>query len=105
MFPSQAIRGELLTPSEVSKKFRVGLSTIYQMTANGELPAHHIRSSLRFDSADVDDYLFFSKFHGGYLKLSTTDKKLILDRFDDEVANAKRYVENLINGSRRQPMK
>ena len=69
------IRGELMTPTEVAKKFRVGLSTVYAMVTKYELPAHRIRGSLRFDSADVDDYLFFSKFSGGYIKLSAIDKE------------------------------
>jgi excisionase family DNA binding protein len=105
MIPNQAVRGELLTTPEVARKFRIGVSTVYQMAANGEIPSHHIRGNLRFDSADIDDYLFFSKFHGGYLNLSALDKKQILDRVENEIAHARRYIEKLINGTRRQPMK
>jgi len=99
------IRGELMTPQEVAKKLRVGIHTVYNMATNGELPAHRIRCSLRFDSADVDDYLFFSKFNYSNFKLSAIDKEQILNRFEDQVAHSRRYVEDFINKSRRPPKK
>jgi len=58
---SKVIRGELLTPQEVAKFLRVSPGTVQYMVSNYEIPVHRIRGSLRFDSADVDDYLFFSK--------------------------------------------
>ena len=101
---SKPIRGELMTPAEVAKKFRVGLSTVYHMTTYGELPAHRIRSSLRFDSADVDDYLFFSKFSGGYIKLSAIDKEQLVNRFEDQIYHLRKYVESFI-GIPKKPVK
>jgi len=95
------IRGELMTPQEVAKKLRVSIHTIYHMTTNGELPAHRIRCSLRFDSADVDDYLFFSKFnYSGFKLLSAIDKEQIMNRFEDQMAHLRRYIEKFINKSR-----
>ena len=91
------IRGELMTPHEVAKKLRVSINTIYNMTTNGELPAHRIRYSLRFDSADVDDYLFFSKFNYSGKKLSAIDKEQIMNRFEDQMAHLRCYIEKFIN--------
>ena len=100
------VRGELLTPDEVANLFRLSPKTIYVMAANGELPVHRVSSSLRFDSADVDDYLFYSKFNGGNLKLSSIDEEKLMTRVEDQLAHTRHYVEKIIKDTRRvKPMK
>ena len=105
MSNEKPIRGELLTPKETAQRLRVGLKTVYNMATGNEIPPHYVRSCIRFDSADVDDYLFFSKFNGRKLILSNLDKKQLLERFQDQVAHAQQYVEKIINETRRQPIK
>ena len=98
---STAIRGELLKPQEVAKFLKVSVNTVYHMVTYSEIPAHYIRGSIRFDSADVDDYLFFSKFSGGYLKLSNVDKEHILNRIEDQIYHLRKYIERFINKSKK----
>ena len=90
---AEPVRGEILLPEEVAKRLRVSLKTVYTMATKGELPTRHVRSMLRFDSMDVDDYLFFSKFHSGYLKLSEVDKKQIIERLEEQIHHTKNYLE------------
>ncbi|MDR0472354.1 MAG: helix-turn-helix domain-containing protein [Treponema sp.] len=96
------VRGKLLTPKEVADEIRMGVKTVYVMAENGELPSHRVRCSLRFDSADVADYLFLSKFHSSNLKLSSVDKDQVLARIDDQLAHTRRYAEMLLKQGRRQ---
>ena len=92
----EPLRGQLLRPEEVAEKLRVSPKTVYNMAAQGDLPSRHVRSMLRFDSADIDDYLFFSKFHTGYLKLSRLDKKQILERVEEQFAHTKKYLDQFL---------
>ena len=105
MIQSKAIRGELFTPKEVAKFLKVSLSTVHCMVANFELPAHRIRGSLRFDSADIDDYLFFSKFSGGYLKLSEIDKEQLRNRIEDQIFHLRKYIEKFIDNPKKPSKK
>jgi len=91
------IRGEFMTPKEVAKKLSICLQTVYEMITNNELPCHRIRCSIRFDSADVDDYIFFSKHHSGNLRLSDVDKEQIKNRFEDQLAHTRNYIDRFIN--------
>jgi excisionase family DNA binding protein len=104
MMPSKAkpneekpVRSELLKLGQVAKILNIVISTVYQMCAKGELPAHRIGGSIRFDPADIDDYIFFSKFHGGTLKLSAIDKEQIIDRFEEQLAHLRKSLEKIIN--------
>ena len=101
MTQSKVIRGEILKPQEVAKFLKVSVHTVYNMATNFEIPAHHIRCSLRFDSADIDDYLFFSKYCNGYLKLSNIDKEQILNRIDNQIYFLQKYIERFINISKK----
>jgi excisionase family DNA binding protein len=90
------IRGEaLMLPSEVAKKFRVSINTVYAMAAKNEIPSHKIRCSLRFDPADVDDYLFFSKFSRTNFYILPKDIQEIKERVYDQVDHAISFVEKL----------
>ena len=87
------LRGVILLPDEVAERLRVSQKTVYNMAADGDIPSLHVRSLLRFDSADIDDYLFFAKFHDGLLKLSSIDQKEIISRLEEQVEHTKRYLE------------
>lgn len=93
------IRGEVLKPKDVAERLKVSLKTVYNLAALDEIPSHRVRTGVRFDSADVDDYLFFSKFNrrGTNLSMSKIEKQEILARFDDQVLHARAYVEKIIN--------
>jgi excisionase family DNA binding protein len=73
------VRGELLTLTEVQKILKIGQSTVYTITKKNELPSHRIGGSIRIDSADLNDYLFFSKFSRG-TPLNDSDKSQIFER-------------------------
>jgi hypothetical protein len=73
--------------------------------ADHEIPVYHIRSSLRFDSADVDDYLFFSKFYHSNLKLSAIDKEQLVNRFEDQRYHLRRYIQKFIGETKKPPKK
>ena len=50
-------RRPLLTPSEVAARLRIGLSTVYRLAAEREIPSYKIGGARRFDEADLDRYL------------------------------------------------
>jgi len=100
----KAVRGDLLKPAEAAERLRVSFKTVYSMYVKNELPGHRIRSCLRFDSADIDDYLFFSKFSGVNFKLSAIDKEQIIARIEAQEAFTRSYLEKFIE-PRRAPMK
>lgn len=101
---TKPVRGELLTPKEVAQRLRTCLKTVYNMAASGEIPPHRVRTNIRFDSADVDDYLFLSKFcrRPGNPGISVIEKEEILARFEDQVTHSRAYVEKIINESCRK---
>jgi excisionase family DNA binding protein len=91
-----AIRGgALMLPREVAEKLRVSVNTVYAMAANLEIPSHKIRCSLRFDPADIDDYLFFSKFSRNNFYILPKDIQEIKERVYDQVDHAISFVEKL----------
>jgi excisionase family DNA binding protein len=92
------IRGErLLTPEEVAEKLNVSVKTVYTMANDNELPPHRIRSLLRFDEADVFDYVFFSKFRRDNIHCKPSDIKELYERFNDQIEYSKEYVTKFIN--------
>jgi excisionase family DNA binding protein len=48
---------ELLTAEEVASRLRLALSTIYGLARSGELPSVRIGGAVRFDPADLNEYL------------------------------------------------
>jgi excisionase family DNA binding protein len=91
------IRGErLMTPDEVAEKLRISTKTVYAMVTSNELPPHKIRGSLRFDSADIDDYIFFSKFWRGNSRLKSSDAEELFERVNSQIEQAKDYVKKLV---------
>jgi excisionase family DNA binding protein len=94
---AEPLRGErLMTPQEVAGRLRVSVKTVYNMAAESEIPPHRIRGSLRFDAADIDDYIFFSKFRGGDIRYSPSDIKGVFERVNDQIEQAKRYMETFL---------
>jgi predicted DNA-binding transcriptional regulator AlpA len=57
------VRGELLTATQVGERLKLSEKTLYNWKRTGELPIDYfyIHGNLRFDSADVDDYIALSK--------------------------------------------
>lgn len=101
------LRGELLIPEEVAQKLRMGMKSVYAMAANGEIPAHRIRCSLRFDSADVDDYIFFSKDYTGIrnLRLSDITVRDITERAYSQIDHTLNYIKKFAAQKKEVPMK
>jgi excisionase family DNA binding protein len=92
----EPVRGELMTPDEVAEKLRVSPKTVYAMAANNEIAPHHIRSCVRLDSADVDDYIFFSKFMRASIKPTPSEIESVVGRLEDQIDHAKRYIDQFI---------
>ena len=103
----KATRGDLLKPEEVAERLRISPKTVWTMADKNTLPPHRIGSLLMFDSADVEDYIFFSKFQGGGLALSAVDKKQLMSRVEEQMDFLRSYVERFVKESRRRaaPMK
>jgi len=51
----------LLTPKEASNLLNISLSTLYRLKDKGCLPFHKIGSGIRFDMADLDQFLLGSR--------------------------------------------
>jgi excisionase family DNA binding protein len=95
---AKPIRGNcLMKPGDVAKKLAISVKTVYLMAADNELPPHRIRSCLRFDSADVDDYLFFSKYRQDNLHLTPSDKEELFNRVNDQIEQAKDFIQKLLD--------
>ncbi|MCL2556903.1 MAG: helix-turn-helix domain-containing protein [Treponema sp.] len=94
-----AIRGELLKPAEVARKLRVSAKLVYNMASAQELPSHRVRSGVRFDSADVDDYLFLSKFGDGNVRLRPSDAEELLRRLDERHASDMAYIKTMVESA------
>jgi excisionase family DNA binding protein len=95
---AKPIRGDcLMRPGDVAKKLNVSVKTVYLMAADNELPPHRIRSCLRFDSADVDDYLFFSKYRRDNFRLTPSDKKELFERVNAQIEQAKDFIQKLLD--------
>ena len=98
------LRGKLLKNEEVAELLRISPKTVHVMGKRGDIPPHRIGSLVMFDSADVDDYLFFSKLHrlDGYLSLSAIDKQKIIDRVEDQIAHSMSYLKKLLNETKKE---
>jgi excisionase family DNA binding protein len=95
---AKPIRGDCLMKAEdVAKKLNVSLKTVYLMATDNELPPHRIRSCLRFDSADVDDYLFFSKYRRDNFHLTPSDKEELFARVNAQIEQAKDFIQKLLD--------
>jgi predicted DNA-binding transcriptional regulator AlpA len=57
------LRGELWTAVQVGERLNLSEKTIYNWKKSGDLPIDYfyIHGNLRFDSADVEDYITISK--------------------------------------------
>jgi excisionase family DNA binding protein len=101
------LRGDLMTPDEVAEKLRMSVKSVYAMAANNEITPHKIRCSLRFDSADVDDYIFFSKYNTGIgnLRLSSITAHDIAERVYSEVDHAMNYINKFVPQAKEAAMK
>jgi len=91
-----SIRGELLKAAEVAKMLRVSSKLVYNMATANEIPAHMVRGAKRFDSADINDYLFLSKFGVGGVPLRPADAEELLRRMDERHASDRAYIKALL---------
>jgi excisionase family DNA binding protein len=93
------VRGELETFKEAAKRLRMGYSTFYEVIKKGyiepfDMPVGH----LLVDSADVDDYLFFSKYNQNPGKrISNIEKEEIIARFEEQIMHTRAFIEKIIN--------
>ena len=102
-----SIRGKLLKPEEAAEILRICPKTVYNMATANEIPSCKVRSAVRFDSADIDDYLFLSKFSDGNTRLRPADAEEMLRRMDERHASDRAYIKAFIEKvmKRRPPMK
>jgi len=91
-----SIRGELLKAAEVAEMLKVSPKLVYNMATANEIPAHMVRGAKRFDSADINDYLFLSKFAAGGVRLKPADAEELLRRLDERHASDRAYIKAFI---------
>ena len=97
-----SIRGRLLTVTEVAKILNMSRAAVYEMARKSIIPYHQISCSIRFDSADIDDYLFFSKFGNYDFRLKNSDKEMLFERLEERHWQLKSYLEKLLSQGRNE---
>jgi excisionase family DNA binding protein len=50
-------RGKALKVQEVAKLFEISKQHVYEMAADGSMPAFHVGRSIRFDPQELADWL------------------------------------------------
>jgi len=88
------VQERLLSVNEVAKVLSVSQRTVHDMAQKGDIPVHRIRGSIRFNPADVDDYIFFSKNTPSLMNIRPSDKEALIKRFDERNEEAKAYLES-----------
>lgn len=74
-------RGEALNVQEVAELLRVSDKHIYEMVANGTLPAFYVGRSVRLDPQDIADWLRKKKLPAGQGRdESRSQKRRVLNR-------------------------
>ena len=92
------VRGELLTFNEAAKRLRMGNSTFYEVIKKGHIAPFYLPTGKSLvDSADVDDYLFFSKFNSPGISIGKIDKEKIIARFEEQIKHTRAYIEKIID--------
>jgi excisionase family DNA binding protein len=94
------IRGQLLKPQEAADILRIDVKTVYAMAKKGELHPFRVSQSLRFDSADIEDYLFLSKFRNDKYIFKPEDIEDLFNRIYSQVEHAKKYIQTLTGRKR-----
>lgn len=92
----KSIRGPLLNISEAAKILNVSRAEIYVMINKNIIPYHQINGSKRLDSADINDYLFFSKFGGNTSLIKKSDKVKIIEQVEERHAQFKKSLEQVL---------
>ena len=91
-------RGELFTMNEAAKYLRMGKSTFYECVKKGYIVTFNPPIGPQtVDSADLDDYLFFSRFSDNKIIINQIEKEKILARFNEQVLHALAYIEKFID--------
>jgi excisionase family DNA binding protein len=103
--PMTAVQEQLLTVSDVAKRLNVSERTVHTMAQEGDIPVHRIRTCIRFDPSDVDDFVFFSKCATSPKYINLSDKEELMKRFDERNEQAKAYLESFFTRSKKQKKK
>jgi excisionase family DNA binding protein len=98
------LREKMLRPGEVAEILNVDVKTVYAMKNRGDVPYHKLGGSIRFDSADISDYIFFSKFGKAGFDFNPKDIKELFYRIDAQFEHTKKFIEKLLLG-KGAPMK
>jgi predicted DNA-binding transcriptional regulator AlpA len=88
------VRGELLTAVQVGERLNLSEKTIYNWKKSGELPIDYfyINGNLRFDSADVEDYILLSRFKSQKAQLDPYHIEEWLERTEQQIADMKEFL-------------
>ncbi|MCY3018591.1 MAG: helix-turn-helix domain-containing protein [Planctomycetota bacterium] len=62
---SQEIATTWLTAEEIAKHLRIATGTVRNWAAAGIIPSHHIRRTLRFDLAEIEEWARDEAHHDG----------------------------------------
>ena len=91
-------RGELYTVKEAAKHCRMGLSSMYKCIKRGYIvPFELPLGPTLIDSADLDDYIFFSRLkRDDRLIINKIDKEKIIARFEEQILHTRAYVEKIL---------
>jgi predicted DNA-binding transcriptional regulator AlpA len=89
------LRGKMWTAAQVGKRLNLSEKTIYNWKASGELPIDYfyINGNLRFDSADVDDYISLSRCKSQKAQFDPNHLEEWLERTEGQIADMKKILK------------
>jgi hypothetical protein len=90
----RTIRGRLMTAVEVGERLNLDETTIYNWRKSDKLPIDYfyINGNLRFDSADVEDYILLSRFKSQNAQLDPYHIEEWLERTEQQIADMKEFL-------------
>jgi predicted DNA-binding transcriptional regulator AlpA len=96
------VRGELWTAAQVGGRLNLSEKTLYNWKAAGELPFDYfyINGNLRFDSADIEDYVTLSKVRSNKIQFDPYRVMDWIERTEQQLADMKDFVSEHIRAGK-----
>jgi hypothetical protein len=91
---AKPVRGRLMTAVEVSERLNLDETTLYNWRKSDKLPIDYfyINGNLRFDSADVEDYILLSRFKSQKAQIDPYHIEEWLERTEQQIADMKAFL-------------
>jgi predicted DNA-binding transcriptional regulator AlpA len=89
------LRGDMWTAAQVGERLNLSEKTIYSWRAARKLPIDYfyINRNLRFDSADVDDYISLSRREFPKVRFDPNLIEAWLERMESRIAGVRKIVK------------